>query len=69
MNNSKYTGTQVETLLDKINNFPSSVPSKVSELTNDSGFLTSAGTVSIYSGTTNPSSSLGNNGDIYIKTS
>ena len=46
-----------------------SIPTKVSDLTNDSGFITGSSVVTIYSGSTTPSSSLGNNGDIYVKTS
>ena len=45
------------------------VPTNVSAFTNDAGYLTSASVVTIYSGSTAPSSSLGNNGDIYIQTS
>ena len=36
--NSKYTGEQVEGLLDKIDN--ATIPTKTSELTNDSNFIT-----------------------------
>lgn len=45
------------------------VPTNVSAFTNDAGYLTSINAVTIYSGSTSPSSSLGNNGDIYIQTS
>ena len=45
------------------------LPTKVSELTNDAGYVTDDSVVTIYSGNTTPSSSLGNNGDIYIQTS
>lgn len=45
------------------------VPTNVSAFTNDAGYLTSVNAVTIYSGSTSPSSSLGNNGDIYIQTS
>lgn len=45
------------------------LPTNVSELTNDAGYVTDDSVVTIYSGNTTPSSSLGNNGDIYIQTS
>lgn len=45
------------------------VPTNVSAFTNDAGYLTDASGITIYSGTATPSSSLGNDGDIYIKTS
>lgn len=45
------------------------VPTATSHLTNDSGFVTSSSMVTVYSGSSAPSSSLGSNGDIYIQTS
>ena len=45
------------------------VPTNVSAFTNDAGYITNASVVTIYSGSSAPSSSLGNNGDIYIQTS
>lgn len=44
------------------------VPTAVSAFTNDAGYLTDESGITIYSGTGTPSSSLGVNGDIYIKT-
>lgn len=54
----------------EIGNTPTipTVPTNVSAFTNDAGYITSSGVVTIYSGSTTPSSSLGSNGDIYIKT-
>lgn len=54
----------------EIGNTPTipTVPTNVSAFTNDAGYITSSGVVTIYSGNTTPSSSLGSNGDIYIKT-
>lgn len=45
------------------------IPTKVSDLTNDENFVSSDNTVAIYSGSSAPSSSTGKNGDIYIQTS
>lgn len=44
------------------------IPSKVSDLTNDVGYITQSDLVQFYSGTNTPSSSLGENGDIYFQT-
>lgn len=44
------------------------IPTNVSAFTNDAGYLTDESGITIYSGTGTPSSSLGANGDIYIKT-
>lgn len=45
------------------------IPKTTSSLTNDSGFITSSDVPTYYSGTSDPSSSLGNDGDIYLKIS
>ena len=45
------------------------VPTNVSAFTNDANYVSSNNTVTIYSGSSAPSSSLGSNGDIYIQTS
>ncbi len=45
------------------------VPTKVSDFTNDANYISEDDVISIYSGTSTPSSSLGQNGDIYIQTS
>ena len=45
------------------------VPTNVSAFTNDANYISSNNVVTIYSGSSAPSSSLGSNGDIYIKTS
>lgn len=45
------------------------IPKTTSSLTNDSGFITSSDIPTFYTGTTDPSSSLGSNGDIYLKIS
>lgn len=45
------------------------VPTKVSAFTNDANYISENDVISIYSGTSTPSSSLGQNGDIYIQTS
>ncbi len=68
--NSDYTGAQVEALLNKISAIPtpsSSDNGKVLGVSGGAYSLTSP--ITIYSGSSNPSSSLGNDGDIYIKTS
>lgn len=45
------------------------VPTNVSAFTNDANYISSNNVVTVYSGSSAPSSSLGSNGDIYIKTS
>lgn len=45
------------------------VPTKVSAFTNDANYISEDDVISVYSGTSTPSSSLGQNGDIYIQTS
>lgn len=45
------------------------VPTNVSAFTNDANYVSSNNIATIYSGSSAPSSSLGNNGDIYIQTS
>ena len=45
------------------------VPTKVSDFTNDANYISEDDVISVYSGTSTPSSSLGQNGDIYIQTS
>lgn len=44
------------------------VPTNVSAFTNDANYVTQSQVVTIYSGTSAPSSSVGSNGDIYIQT-
>jgi hypothetical protein len=44
------------------------VPTNVSAFTNDANYVTQSQVVTIYSGTSTPSSSTGSNGDIYIQT-
>ena len=44
------------------------IPTKTSELTNDSGFITQSDLVQFYSGTSTPASSLGEDGDVYFQT-
>ena len=45
------------------------VPTNVSAFTNDANYISSSNVATIYSGSSAPSSSLGSDGDIYIKTS
>lgn len=45
------------------------VPTNVSAFTNDANYISENDVISVYSGTSTPSSSLGQNGDIYIQTS
>lgn len=44
------------------------IPTKTSDLTNDSGFITQSDLVQFYSGTSTPASSLGEDGDVYFQT-
>lgn len=44
------------------------VPTNVSAFTNDANYVTQSQVITIYSGTSTPSSSTGSNGDIYIQT-
>lgn len=65
-----YTDTQLDEALDRAMTVPSVSSSdngKVMEVLN--GAWAAVKPVAIYSGTSAPSSSLGNNGDIYIQTS
>ena len=64
-----YTDTQLDEALDRAMTVPSVSSSdngKVMEVLN--GAWAAVKPVAIYSGTSAPSSSLGNNGDIYIQT-
>ena len=44
------------------------VPTNVSAFTNDANYVSSDNTVTVYSGSSAPSSNMGSNGDIYIQT-
>lgn len=44
------------------------IPTKTSDLTNDSGYITQSDLVRLYSGTSTPASSLGEDGDVYFQT-
>lgn len=68
--NSNYTGAQVEGLLDKINGLPTPTASDCGKVlgVNNSGKYALITTVSVYSGTSEPSSTTGNDGDIYLQT-
>ena len=65
-----YTDTQLDEALDRAMTVPAVSTSdngKIMEVV--SGAWAAVTPVKIYSGTSTPSSSLGNNGDIYIQTS
>jgi len=65
-----YTDTQLDEALDRAMTVPAVSTSdngKIMEVV--SGAWAAVKPVAIYSGTSAPSSSLGNNGDIYIQTS
>lgn len=64
-----HSGSQIDTAVDRAMTVPavsSSDNGKVMEVLN--GAWAAVKPVAIYSGTSAPSSSLGNNGDIYIQT-
>ncbi len=69
MNNSKYNGSQVEALLDKINSLPTPTSSDNGKVLGVSGGSYSLITpVTVYSGSTTPSAAQGVNGDVYLQT-
>lgn len=69
MNNSNYSGAQVEALLDKISAIPSPTSSDNGKVLGVSGgSYTLITPVTYYTGSSSPSASTGNNGDLYLQT-
>ena len=67
MNNSDYTGAQVEALLNKINSIPTPTSSDNGKVLGVNGGAYALITpVTYYMGSSSPSSNTGNNGDLTI---